>query len=205
MKLKGGSVTVGQSSASAQLEVSQLWRKIWSEVSWGNEEVRRREVVLSRNSSLTDSMHQGELTTAYAVNLDCATPNLRLSCVQAIFQTFPLPMYLYLSSSQSIATISSLNSLTYQPWAACMSWSGYKKGLPDTDWTLHCFLTERPEKKGEEKNVFFYTTDRPRGKILWVIVQLFFLCVYFLTKAPSLALARHWVLPTCRCTEWMNE
>ncbi len=49
--------------------------------------------------------------TAYTVNQGRATPNLRLSCVQAIFQTFLLPMYLYMSASQSAATISNLNSL----------------------------------------------------------------------------------------------
>ncbi len=77
-----------------------------------NKEVRRREDVLSRNSLLTDLMHQGELATAYTVNQSHPMPNLRLSSLQALLQPFPLPMYLYMSASQSAATISNLNSLT---------------------------------------------------------------------------------------------
>ncbi len=80
---------------------------IWSKVSRGNDEVRRRGDVLSRNSSL---MLQGESVTADTVNQSCAKSEAVLW--QAIFQTFPLPVYLHMSASQSVATVSNLTSLT---------------------------------------------------------------------------------------------
>ncbi len=63
------------------------------------QELGKQEGDLSR----TDSMHRGELATAFTVNQTLAPPNLSLSCVQVRFQPFPLPVYLYLSASQSVA------------------------------------------------------------------------------------------------------
>ncbi len=57
------------------------------------------------------------------------------------------PKYLYMSASQSVATISHLNSLPLNlgqpPWAGI----DMKEDCMTLDWTLSYLLTERPERK----------------------------------------------------------
>ncbi len=122
---------------------------------------------------LMDLMHRVELATTYSVNQSCTTPNLRLFCVQAIFQPFSLSVYLFLSASQFVATIKSLNSLTLNLEQSAWAGVDIKRGLHDTRLN-----PGRLENKGlKEKSSFtVLTINCPSNTNKWLkkIIYLFF-------------------------------
>ncbi len=131
-----------------------MWRKIWSEVSRGNEEARRQEDVLSRNSLSTDLILSRRVSDSIHCEPGlCHAKSEAVLCASHI-SALPFPHVFLYTASQSVATISSLNSLTLNPGQPAWAGIDLKRGLYNTRLNT-VLLTNREAWKerlrGEEK------------------------------------------------------